>query len=93
MFDNYLEKKKKKHIKSKKIVKVKKKYMRDPLASWEQLTCRGFIGLQTLQWDGGYSFVTNTTSKLLVRCTDNFVIFYVRQFWIMFYIYYKEKIN
>ena len=32
-------------------------------------------------------------SKLPVQCTDNFMIFYVRQFWIMLYIYYKEKIK
>ena len=26
-------------------------------------------------------------------CTDNFVIFYVRKFWRMLYIYYKQKVN
>ena len=31
------------------------------------------------------------TSKLPVRYTDNFVTFYVRRFWIILYIYYKEK--
>ena len=34
-----------------------------------------------------------STSKLLVQCTNNFVIFYVKWFWIILYIYYKEKVN
>ena len=38
-------------------------------------------------------FIIIITSKLLMRCTDNFVIFYVRWFWIILYIYYKEKVK
>ena len=34
-----------------------------------------------------------STSKLLVQCTNNFVIFHVKWFWIILYIYYKEKVN
>ena len=33
------------------------------------------------------------TSKLPMRCTNNFVIFYIRPFWIVLYIYYKEKVK
>ena len=40
-----------------------------------------------------YSRYFEITSKFPVRCTDNFVIFYLRWFWRMLYIYYKEKVN
>ena len=34
-----------------------------------------------------------STSKLPVHRMNNFLIFYVKRFWIMLYIYYKEKVN
>ena len=33
------------------------------------------------------------TSKLLMGYTDYFMIFYVKRFWKMLHIYYKEKVN
>ena len=31
--------------------------------------------------------------KLFLRCTDYFVIFYIKRIWRMLHIYYKEKVN
>ena len=54
------------------------------------------IGQNTVSPPAWCTNILQINLKQLVSCqwcTDNFVIFYVRKFWRMLHIYYKQKVN